>query len=81
MINWYGLGLWCLTQLSTIFQLYRGGDYLNLIYPNVHEEKNTTDTQMSASFLDLHLEMDNETKDDCNTKFYDKRDDFKLLFK
>jgi hypothetical protein len=36
---------------------------------------------MSASFLDLHLEMDNETKDDWNTKFYDKRDDFKLLFK
>jgi hypothetical protein len=44
VIIWYGLGLWCLTQLSTIFQLYRGGDYLNLIYPNVHEEKNTTDT-------------------------------------
>jgi len=64
-----------------MFQLYRGGDYLNLIYPNVLEEKNTTDTQLFASFLDLHLEMDNETKDDWNTKFYDKRDDFKWLLK
>jgi len=25
MNDWFGLCLWCLTQLSTIFQLYRGG--------------------------------------------------------
>ena len=52
----------------------RFGDYLHRIYPNELEVKDTTDTQKSASYLDLHLEIDNGGR--VNTKFYDKLDDF-----
>ena len=38
------------------------------------EIKDTTDTGKSASYLDLHLEIDNEVR--LKTKLYDKRDDF-----
>jgi len=47
-----------LTALSTVV-LIRFGDYLHHIYPNELEVKDTTDTQKSASYLDLHLEIDN----------------------
>jgi hypothetical protein len=54
------------------------GDYLQLIYPNEPEVKNTTDTQKFASYLDLHLEMDNRGR--LKTKLYDKHDDSRLHF-
>ena len=41
----------------------RFGNYLHLIYPNELDVKVTNDIQKSASYLDLHLEID-------------KRDDF-----
>ena len=36
------------------------GDYVDRIYPIELEIKDTTDTVKSASYLDLHLEIDNE---------------------
>ena len=38
------------------------------------EIKDTTDTDRSASYLDLHLEIDSEGR--LRTKLYDRRDDF-----
>jgi len=38
------------------------------------EIKDTTDTDRSASYLDLHLEIDSEGR--LRTKLYDKGDDF-----
>ena len=49
-------------------------DNIHLVYSNELEVKDTTDTQMSASYLDRHLEIDNWGR--LKTKVYDKRDDF-----
>ena len=49
------------------------GDYVERIYPIELEIKDTTDTVKSASYIDLHLEIDNEGL--LKTKLYDKRDD------
>jgi hypothetical protein len=38
--------------------------------------KDITDTAMSASYIDLHLEINKEGR--LRTKLYDKRDDFNL---
>ncbi len=52
----------------------RFGDCVDRIYPIEIEIKDTTDTDMSASYLDLHLEIDSEGR--LRTNLYDKRDDF-----
>ena len=52
----------------------RFGDFVDRIYPIALKMKDTTDTDQSASYLDLHLEIDSEGW--LRTKFYDKRDDF-----
>jgi hypothetical protein len=52
----------------------RFGDFVDHIYPIELEIKDTTDTDKSASYLDLHLKIDSEGQ--LRTKLYDKRDDF-----
>ena len=52
----------------------RFGDFADRIYPIELEIKDTAETYMSASYLDLHLEVDSEGR--LRTKLYDKRDDF-----
>jgi hypothetical protein len=47
------------------------------INPIKHEIKDTTYTDRSASYLDIHLEIESERR--LRTKLYDKRDDFNFL--
>ena len=51
---------------------YRFGDFVDRIYPIELEIKDTTYTDRSASYLDLHLHSEGR----LTTKLYDKRDDF-----
>ena len=44
-------------------------NYVERIYPNKLEIKNTTDIVNFVSYLDLHLEIDNEGR--LKTKLYD----------
>jgi hypothetical protein len=46
------------------------------IYPIEPEWKDTTDTDMSTSYLDLQLEIDSKGR--LRTKLYDKIDDFNI---
>jgi hypothetical protein len=50
------------------------GNFVDCIYPIELENKDTTDTDRSSSYLDLHLDIDSEGR--LRTRLYGKRDDF-----
>jgi hypothetical protein len=50
------------------------GDFVDCTYSIELEIKDTTDTNRSASYIDLHLKIDSEGR--LRTKLYDKKDDF-----
>ena len=52
----------------------RFNDLVDRIYSTELEIKETTNTDRSSSYLDLHLEIDSEER--LRMKLYDKRDDF-----
>ena len=55
----------------------RFGDFVDRIYHIELEIKDNTDKDTSASYLDIHLEIDSEGR--LRTQPYDKRDDFNFL--
>ena len=50
------------------------GDFVDRIFPIELEVKDTTDTDRSALYIDLHLDVDSKGR--LRTNFYDKRDYF-----
>ena len=51
-------------------------DFVDRIYLIELEIKDTTDTDRSASYLDLYLNLEIDSEGRLKTKLYDKRDDF-----
>ena len=52
----------------------RFGDFVGRIYPIELEIKDTTNTDRSTAYIDLHLDIDSEGR--LRTKLYDKIGDF-----
>jgi len=52
----------------------RLGDFVDRIYHIELDINDTTDTDRSASYLDLHIDIDSDGR--LRTKLYDKRYDF-----
>jgi hypothetical protein len=61
--------LWTIVSLNNS----RFGDFVDRIYPIELEIKDIIDTDRSASYLDLQLDIDSEGR--LRTKLYDKTDD------
>ena len=62
--------------MMSIHYIILFGDFVDRIYPIELEIKDITDTDRSASYIDVHLEIGSEGW--LRTKLYDKRDDFNL---
>ena len=61
-----------LQMMSFTIYLFTFGDFVDGIYPIELVIKDTTDTDRSASYIDLHLEIYNEGR--LRTILYDKRE-------